>query len=119
MARLLKNPTDYYEVHGTFKGFYEQWDTLPPLEVGKLYVQRDMKGAETTYKITTVCQETKTAIAVVVKDTVDDGSKYPERNHPVSTVGELLHVHSEGNRSGWVVNDSRPHYRLANVVPQT
>lgn len=119
MTRLIKNPADYYGVHGTFKGFYEQWETLPPLEVGELYVQKGTMGLVATYKITTVCQETKTAIAVVVKDMVDDGSKYPERNHPVSTVGRLLHVHSEGSRSGWVVDDDRPQYRLLQIGPKT
>lgn len=119
MARLFKNTGNYYEAHGTFKGFYEQWDTLPPLEEGKLYIQKDSLGRAATCKITIVCQETKTAIAVVVKDSLDDGSKYPERNHPVSTVGRLLHVHSEGIRSGWVVDDERPQYRLLQIGSQT
>lgn len=98
---MITSVREWLDLHGTIKGYYQQWKTATP-EIGKVFKVVGC-GIITEY-IEIIAIVDKVAIGKVVKDT--NGG---------TSVGELSMYYLEGNMTGWKYKESRSGYRLQEI----
>lgn len=98
---MITSSIEWFEIHGTIKGYYQQWKTAKP-ELGKTY--KVVGSGIITEYVEIIAIVDQVAIGKVVRDT-NNGS----------SVGKLSMYYLEGNMMGWKYQEQRSGYRLQEI----
>lgn len=97
--KVISSISEYEEIHGTFKGYYEQFkNTASDINIGDEFVVMPDTWQESTQKVLFI--DEKVALTEEIKGL---------------SAGRRELYHSSGDMIGWKYQDPRASYRLQNI----